>query len=304
VRKPFLPLGYALAAGFLPFLPRRVVWGLASLMGPVIAAFDRRGWSIGTANLRVLFGARLTPRRERILMRGCYRQAARVAIDSVWFARRTRARVAVWARMDAEDAARLVAARPSLAVSAHFGNWEMMLLKGGQIAVPLMAVVKRQWSSLITARLNALRTTLNVRVVFAEGALRPLLKHLREGGSAGLLIDQYTSPKQGGVWVDFAGLPAPVTNAAAQLARRTEATVFLIFPLARRDGRYDFVISAAMRPTPEESDAAFTQRMIDGLLRMIRRHPSQWMAMYPRWDTIPAGAEKLPYPFYGRVRGE
>jgi len=303
VRKPLLPLGYALATHTVPLLTRRQVWALARLVGPLVAWFDRRGCQIAEANLRVLFGRRLTPYRTRLLVRGCYRQAARVALDSLWFSRHTRARVSAWTRMDAIAVHSLTQTHPALVVSAHFGNWEMMLLKGGQLDVPLMAVVKRQWSALVTERLNELRRTLGVEVVFAEGALRPLLKHLHGGGVAGFLVDQYTSPKQGGVWVDFAGLPASVSNAVAQLSRRTHAAVFLVFPLARRDGRYDFRVSGGLNPLPDESDVAFTQRIIHGLVRMIRRHPSQWMVMYPRWDDIPPGAEGMAFPFYALSRG-
>jgi len=302
VRRPLLPLGYAVAQLLVPRLSRRQVWALARIVGPLVACFDQRGCRIAEANLRVLFGSRLTPRRMRLLVRGCYRQAARVALDSLWFGRDTRARVAAWTRMEAASVDSLIHAHPVLLVAAHFGNWEMMLLKGGQLDVPLMAVVKRQWSALITDRLNELRRTLGVQVVFAEGALRPLLKHLHGGGAAGFLVDQYTPLDQGGVWVDFGGLPAAVSNAVALLARRTGAAVFLIFPMARHDGRYDFHISGALHPLPEESDVAFTQRIINGLVRAIRRHPSQWMVMYPRWDEIPAGARKADFPFYALAR--
>ena len=248
----------------------------------------------------MLYGDRATPRRVRTIVRACYRTAALVALDSVWFGRDTRARVAAWTRMEPALQARVVATRPALVVAAHFGNWEMTLLMGGHLGVPLVAVVKQQWSELVTDRLNRLRCTLGVRLVFAEGALRPLLRELRAGHVAGFLLDQYTAPEEGGVWVDFGGLPAAVSNGVALLSRRTHAPVILVFPHCRKHGRYDFYGSAALHPGADESDVAFTQRIVNGLVRTIRRHPSQWMLMYKRWSEIPPGAPAARYPFYAR----
>ena len=96
------------------------------------------------------------------------------------------------------------------------------------------------------------------------------------------------------------GLPAAVSNGVALLSRRTQAPVILGFPHCRRSGRYDFYGPAPMRPAADETDAAFTQRIVNGLVHTIRRHPSQWMLMYRRWAEIPPDAPAAGYPFYAR----
>ena len=55
----------------------------------------------------------------RVLVRACYRTAALVALDSVWFARDTRARVAAWTRMEPALQACVVSTRPALVVAAR-----------------------------------------------------------------------------------------------------------------------------------------------------------------------------------------
>ena len=143
-----------------------------------------------------------------------------------------------------------------------------------------------------------MRSSLGVRLVFADGALRSLLREMKAGNVAGFLLDQYTAPEEGGAWIDFGGLPATVSNGVALLARRFHAPVYLGFPYARKDGHYDIRLPPAMHAQPEESDTAFTQRIVNALLRHIRRHPSQWMLMYPRWARIPPGVSAAGYPFY------
>jgi KDO2-lipid IV(A) lauroyltransferase len=261
---------------------------------------DRRGRRIAEANLQVLFGSRLTPRRRRALVLGSYRRAAAIALDSIWFGRDTRARVEQWTDISALRRSTLMQARPALVVAAHFGNWEMTLLVGGLAGLPLVAVVKEQWSPVLTARANRLRSALGVRLVFDNGALRVLLRELKAGNVGGFVIDQYTAPDEGGVWIDFAGLPATASNGVALLARRFQAPVYLGFPYARKNGRYDLCVPPPLRAEAGEDDTAFTQRIVNALLRHIRRHPSQWMLMYPRWARLPPGADPARFPFYAR----
>lgn len=299
-REPLVAGAFACVDILLPRLPRRVLMAAARTLGTVGMWFDRRGRRIARANLRVLYGVRLTPLRSRRLVLGSYRRAAAIALDSIWFSRDTRARVAAWTSVDEILRSEVMNARPALVVAAHFGNWEMTLLASGFVGLPLVAVVKEQWSQTVTDRANRLRSSLGVRLVYKDGALRALIHELRAGHVAGFVLDQYTNPAGGGVWVDFGGLPASISNGVALLSRRFQAPVFLGFPYARKNGRYDMRVSAAMRPAPDESDAVFTQRIAHGLLYHIRRHPSQWMLMYPRWERIPTGASAADFPFYSR----
>ena len=302
VREPVVMAAYACASLIVPRLPRAWLLQLAGGLGTLTRYCDRAGRRVARANLAVLCGRRLTPRRSRLLVAGAYRLAALVALDSVWFARDTRARVGRWTTVDPVLDAAVRPARPALLISGHYGNWEMTLLAGGYAGLPLVAVVKQQWSPLLTERLNRVRCALGVRVVFVEGALRSLLRELRAGNVAGFLVDQQTLPKEGGVWVDFGGLPAAVTNGVAVLSRHTAAPVFLAFCRACRDGHYRVTGSAAMRAAPDETDAAFTQRIVNGLLRTFRRHPSQWMLMYKYWDNVAPGDDFERYPFYAGPR--
>jgi KDO2-lipid IV(A) lauroyltransferase len=300
LREPLVLAGLAAGSALVPRLSRRAVIRLSGCLGALVRAADITGRRVARANLGVLFGPRLSPRRRRLLVAGAYRQAALVALDGFWFGRDTRARVGRWLTIAPALREAVAAARPALVVTAHYGNWEMTMLVGGYMGVPLVGVVKPQWSAKVTERLNRLRCALGVRVVFAEGALRVLLRELRAGSVAGLLIDQHTPEEQGGVWVDFGGLPAAVSKGVAVLARHTGAPVYLAFCRARRDGRFLVSGSEALRPRPDEDDAAFTQRIANGIVRAIRRHPSQWMVMYKRWEAIAPGADPGRYPFYAR----
>jgi lauroyl/myristoyl acyltransferase len=302
IREPLVTGLFAMADFLIPRMSRRGVLALARVLGTLAASLDQHGRRVAQANLSLLFGRRMTPWRSRLLVRGSYQRAAAIALDSIWFGRDTAARVGAWTRVDELRRSGVMQERPALVVAAHFGNWEMTLLVGGLAGIPLVAVVKEQWSQVMTTRANRLRSALGVRLVFADGALRALLKEMKGGHVAGFVLDQHTSAKHGGVWVDFGGRPAMVSSGVALLARRFQAPVYFGFPYARKDGRYDIYVPPPLRPLPGESDTELTQRIVHVLMRHIRRHPSQWMLMYPRWSRYPLGADPSQYPFYARVQ--
>ena len=61
--------------------------------------------TVAGANLRVMFGRRLTPARERAIIRRAYRNMVRVLLDMFWLLRDTRARVLTLAQIHERCAA-------------------------------------------------------------------------------------------------------------------------------------------------------------------------------------------------------
>ena len=142
VREPLVVGLFACADFLIPSLSRRRLLALARALGTLGMWFDRHGRRVAEANLQVLYGRRMNPARSRTLVLGSYRRAAAIALDSIWFGRDTRARVAAWTCVDEIRSSDLMTARPALVVAAHFGNWEMTLLVGGFTGIPIVAVVK------------------------------------------------------------------------------------------------------------------------------------------------------------------
>ena len=122
VREPLVVGLFACADFLIPRLSRPRIMAAARFFGALAMRCDRRGRRIAEANLLIMYGRRMTPHRSRTLVFGSYRRAAAIALDSIWFGRDTRARVAAWARLDELRQSEVMTARPSLVVAAHFGN--------------------------------------------------------------------------------------------------------------------------------------------------------------------------------------
>jgi KDO2-lipid IV(A) lauroyltransferase len=263
-------------------------------------AFDCRGKRVAAANLRLIFGARMTPRRERALIRRSYRNMARVLVNIFWMSRDTLARIRDQVTFSPAVLDTLRARQPAITVSAHFGNWEILSQACVANGIPMMSVAKTIGSPEMTARLTALRATIGQQIVPADGALRRLMHALKHGTSIGLLIDQHTHVWEGGTWVKLFGVPAGVSLAPAALSRKLGVPVIFAWSRPLKDGRYRIEPGEVFPPDPAVDGERRTQEIVAAFERVIRRHPSLWCLNYRRWRYIPPGDDPSRYPFYAR----
>ncbi len=292
----WLPLACALRLA--PLLSRsRLLW-LARRLGDLAYCCDRRGRRVAEANLSVIYGARATLWRRRRLARASYRHAARVVLDVAWFSRDARARTADWTELDPALLAWMRSQCGGIVVTGHLGNWEAAGHAAAAAGFRLTTVAKRIGSARTTRRINRLRRQLGQQIVMSDGAMRGLLRALRAREWVALLLDQATDPYQGGVWVDFLGLPASVSAAAARLSLKLDAPIGVIFAQALPHGRYRCRLLGTCDNGGGGDAAALTQRIAALLTAAIRRHPGQWLLMYKRWKRWPPGHDGAGYPFY------
>lgn len=303
-RKLRRPLEWGLiwfALAVIPPLPLKALLRLAHLLSDIGYAFDPRGKAIARANLKVMFGDRLTPRRERLIIRHSYRNMTRVLLNIFWMSRDTRARMAQQVSFSPGIIEGLKADLPAITVSGHMGNWEILSQACVANGIPMMSVAKTVGTPEMTARLSELRATIGQQIVPAEGALRPLMGALKSGTSIGLLIDQHTQPWDGGTWVRFFGLPVGISQAPAALARKYKAPIVFAWSRPLKDGRYRIEPGQTFPYDPSVDDATRTQQIIAAFERVLRKHPSLWCLNYRRWRHIMPDDDPARYPFYART---
>ena len=298
------PLEWGAAWLALTLIPPLSLGGLLRLsrwVADIAYAFDSRGKAIACANLRVMFGARMTDVRERALVRRSYRNMARVLVNVFWMSRDTRARMADQVSFDPCVLETLRNNQPAVTVSAHLGNWEILSQACVANGIPMLSVAKQIGSPEMTARLIRLRSTIGQRLVPAEGAVRPLLSALKHGTSIGLLIDQHTPIWEGGAWVALFGIAAGISTIPAALARKTKTPLIFAWSRPLKDGRYRIEAGQVFFPDPDVSDVERSQQLARAFERVIRRHPSLWCLNYRRWRYFRPGDDPACYPFYARL---
>lgn len=252
----------------------------------------RRG--VARENVERALGPTFDAAQREAVVRGMYRHLGRAFVELVRGAGRPPAVLA--AELDVRGRAHLEAAlregRGALVLTAHLGNWEVLVRAGAALGVPVSIVTRRFRAGWAERAWRRLRRG-GARLIVAEGGARAVLAALEAGEIVGYVLDQHMPPRRA-VWVPFFGHPAATSPDLARLARLTGAAVVPLFTWRRADGRHVVEILPAV-PMPRTADAAAdvlegTRRCAAIVEAAVRAHPEQWLWIHRRWKPPPADA--------------
>ena len=300
---PFEWIGIGFGLCIIPWLSRRALFGLCDFLSAIMYFFDRRGKRRALRNLRIARGGAAdilsevafdpdrakydpTPAEARIIRRS-YRNMCRTVGYAFWTCFRAKARCAATGIMGEEGRSFLAANRPAVTVSGHIGCWEILSQLAFLEGHRMMSVAKNIGTGGMTALLMRARRSIGQEIVPAEGAFRPLLQGIRDGKSLGLLVDQSVSPKRGGIWVRFLGLPIAVSAAPAFFAAKGKVPIIVAWSRPLKDGRYRCEAVDTITAGEARDIWATTQRIAADLERIVRRHPSCWVLNYNFFSNRP-----------------
>ena len=195
-------------------------------------------------------------------------------------------------------------------VNPHLGSWEISgLMTPFYTNLRLAAIAKPMKNPYLNSMLNSgnRESTSGVKIIFSKGAMRSSLQALREGWSIGTLIDQNTRVRDGGVFVNFFGLPVPSSTAPAVLKsfcdqKGIPCQIYFACTLRTGDGK----LAGRAWPLKKSFDrynshTEVLQELMERSEELIRQNPEQYLWMYRRFQYIPdeATPEQLNrYPWY------
>lgn len=271
---------------------------LAGMCGSLYAGLARRERAIIRANLELVFGPPASSVERRRLVRAICTHAARVLLDFFWFAKETRQRVLDHVELDGGVSALCRSSAPAIVVTGHMGCWELaaqILCAHGRKLTSVFAPIGGPTTQALMERM---RSSDGHTVVPREGAVVGLLRALRQGHLVGLLLDQRTPLREGGLFVDFMGRKTTMSKVAGTLSVRLRVPVAVMWCRYAGNGRYRAEFLGELPADHGLDEAGVTQWVSDALGRAIRANPGQWLWMYRRWRHVPAGEDPSAYPFY------
>jgi lauroyl/myristoyl acyltransferase len=173
----------------------------------------------------------------------------------------------------------------------------MINLGCGAKGFPLTSVAMPVKNSFADRELNRLREKTGSRISPRSGAIRNVIKTLRDGRSTFLVLDQNTLPNEGGIFVPFFGLSAPVSKVTDALWSRTKATILVAWCVPDEAGFYTVYAKEPLVPDYSGSET-ITARLTLDLESVIREHPGFWLWSYKRWRFYCEGDDPSQFPFY------
>lgn len=306
-RKLRRPIENALLRSWMalgPRLSRPATVRLARLMGRCAYAFSKRQRIVGWMNLHHVYGDTLTDAEKKRILHASFFHFSLTILDIFWFNRNTRKRIAEYVHAD-EGVEILAQGKPVVCLTAHYGNWEILGQKMVCMGFPLASVAQTLVNPYADARFIQMREALGQEIVPKNGAIRRLFKILRDGGNVALVMDQNISPKLGGIFLDFFGLPAPSSPAPASLGLKTGALFGFGFCSSDPQGHYHITIYQGLGAPPNSGDlekdiSELTQRILHRIQDHIREHPEPWLWTYKRWRHVLPGDDIARYPAYAK----
>jgi KDO2-lipid IV(A) lauroyltransferase len=296
-RKPFVDwLVYAvirIAVCVIQALPYEAARTFAAGLAWIAYHVDRRHREVARDNLRRAFPSRYTEAEIDQLIRGVYRHFSTLLMEIVHLPRMLHVRN--WRRyVELSDGYRcldcLLADRPLLIVTGHYGNWEMAGFTLGLLGFKAHAVARPLDNPYLDAFLRRFRERTGQKLLNKKGDAHLMLEILQEGGRLATLADQDAGER--GLFVDFFGRPASTHKSIALMSLQHRAPLLVCG--ARKIGeplRYRIEIADVIYPEDyaSRSDAIreITQRFTTALEHLVRLAPEQYLWLHRRWKHQP-----------------
>ena len=272
----WLPLSWAQALG------AALGWCAYALLG----RYRRMTWE----HLRLAFGPSLSDET-------CYYLARRVFINLG----RTVAEWCVMVRYSSTQIRRMVEVhglkylrqalaqgKGVLALSGHFGNWELLSITAASLGFQGGVLARRLRYPEYEDFLWRLRRRFGV-ATYERGSVKDVARALRANHVIGVVPDQDVDSLDG-VFVEFFERQAYTPVGPAALSLMTGASIVPCFCI--RSGRRFRIMIEEPLTVPQTSDRAaamqqLTQAWSGVVESYVRRYPEQWAWMHRRWKTQP-----------------
>ena len=187
-----------------------------------------------------------------------------------------------------------------IAVTAHFGNFPLMMLAFAHRHYKVSCVIRPTRDDEVEKYLQRKRNQVGLRTVYAKPARHTVtesLKVLRNNEILFIPIDQNFG-SNGGVYVDFFGRKAATATGPVVFANRTKAPILPMFIFHKNDQEHQVIIEEPIRleqgKDEKETLVINTSKITQLIEQYIRRYPHEWAWMHRRWKSRPYFIDYLP----------
>ncbi len=179
--------------------------------------------------------------------------------------------------------------RGAIILTGHIGNWEMLGAWMANNGYPLKVVGTSAYDPRLDEMIVGGRNMAGYTNIARGKGTREIIRHLRDKGFLGILIDQDT--KVEGVFVNFFNRPAHTAVGPVVLSQKTGVPIVPAFVYMTPDYKYKIDVAEPLQLVEmDDKDKEMirnTQICSDEYQRIISRYPTQWVWMHERWKKQP-----------------
>ncbi len=295
-------LGVRTLAEAAPLLPRGACKPVADFLGRVYFEADAASLRVVLANLEAAFGDRFTVEERLEIGLKSAQNLARTFLDLFWASRLTRDNYTEF--MDLQNFEPQRWRDPEhpglLMVCQHFGNFEWLSIAVGFTGTQTPFIEQEFKNPALGPIFDRAREVSGSPALPRQGAMLRVFKHLKSGGTVGLLPDLTLRPGRDSTAITFLGLPMSVTATPAALQAKLGCPIVPAVSRPRPDGTCELRF---FEPIPIEKGTTIpvaTQQLWDFFEPHVRETPHLWMWAYKHWRYRPSETTRA-YPYYANV---
>jgi KDO2-lipid IV(A) lauroyltransferase len=275
-------------AWFFNHLPRPWAITCGRILGVMLSIVFPYRKDVARSNLRLAFPDYSSKQRRDILRR-TYQHFGVMLVDFFRIPSMTQDELVSIIEFNDDQIRKVMkGGQGALIMSAHIGNWELivpMLVKNGYPLVPIM-VSQRGPGGLF---IKSIRDSIGSQWISKKASARTMLRLLREGKFLGLAGDQ--DSRKSGIWVTFFGQPASRPRGGAVFAIQSGAPMLAGWCILMDDNHYQLnytpIPTENLSIDREEATQELIQRYISALEAVIRQYPNQYFWFHRMWKTKP-----------------
>lgn len=249
---------------------------------------------IALESLNIAFGQEKSPQEIDSIVRDCFENLGRGMIELIYFMEHPKMiseRVFFEGKEFLDEAFK--AGKGVIAVSAHFGNFPLMLLRFAREGYKTNAIIRPARDQEIEKNFFKQRSKLGLNTIYSQPrreCVETSLKVLRQNELLFIPLDQNFG-NGGGVFVDFFGQKAATATGPVVFAMRTKAPILPMFVIRQKDDTHKIIIEPPLQLEESADDKEMIQRntakITRTIERYIRQYPQEWSWMHRRWKSRP-----------------
>jgi KDO2-lipid IV(A) lauroyltransferase len=297
IKKDFIRLlsfsSLVLCSLILNLLPGKWLYGFAGVISAIGYRLAKKQRKVACESLAIAFGNEKSAKEREKIARDCFLNIAKSAIELLFFLDRPlllKSNVRLVNKENLDQA--LLKGRGVILVSAHFGNFPLMLGRLVMEGYKTAGIMRPMHDEMTEKFFLRKRKKYNLKTIYSQPRIQCVentLKFLRENGIVFIPLDQNYGT--GGIFVNFFGKKAATATGPVVLSQRTKAVILPCFIIRQQDETHKVIFEKplVLSQTKVGQDAVTEQiqELTCIIESYIRRYPAEWGWIHKRWKSRP-----------------
>lgn len=286
-------IGIQFCSLIVKIIPESYAYAFAHIVAKTYFILATRHRRIAFESLTIAFGSEKSKQEIRKIAFDCFETMAKIAIEFMLFCEMpslVNQYVSVEGIENLNKA--LAKGRGVIALSAHFGNFPLMLTKLSMDGYKTTTILRYMRDLWVDQYFYKRRTALGVGSIYItprRQCVEKSIEILRKNEILFMQLDQNFGT--GGVFVDFFGKKAATAKGPIVFALRTKAPIIPMFIYRQKDNLQKIVIEPEAELLPgkdmEDTIQLNASKLTKIIESYIRQHPTDWGWIHRRWKARP-----------------